>query len=924
MALAAVLSHYVGPTVLAQSSDESPIGVDQPETDSIDTYTLDSFTINAENDVGYVAVDALAGGRISTPIRLTPSAMSSLTSQFLEDVGVNNARDALGWTINVTPADPTAGKSSPFNDWDYNFRGAGQNLQGGSGPARNYFTFYQVSDSYNVERLEFDRGPNAILFGVGSVGGVMSSYTKVPRTDVDFLTPTFQADEHGSLRISIDGNMRIGEGSAIRLNALRDRRKGWRENDENDTDAVTLAALVKLSEKTSIRGEFEHSESERTVISNTYSDAVSYWNGETVANTWGEVLDTADPQFTEGAPGVRNMHPWGADNYNLWVAGQSELGLQNWGSGYSSQGTYLPLAPDASFYPAEMKATWQPLPHPDTSNMPVLPSRDWTISAADSVSRPEFDVGSLWLDHRFTDDFEVSLSGYRYEDSNLAQNYESVSFIGTDLNQQLPNGQANPNFGKRYGDFFASRQMQERTVSEVRALAVYRMEGRIGEVPVEQIFSLGGGVQEIKWSARQFNAQVIDDDPDNWSENMVWVRLYEDMPNAAVALPESIDGQAVDYAALPFDWFDFDETYDLRNAAFVSQTRLWDDRMSVILGARHDEYDYERLGVNSDSEASHSADGMSYSAGAVYYLGWLGLFGNYATNFDPIGPGRAPKLNGTAHEAAEGQGVDFGFRVSTSDNNYYATLSRYESQSEGRITGAKIGLSQIWQRYYDATGQDPVDENISLSFDDIESLDVSGYEFEVVANPIEGLRLQAGFAKPDSEIVEAMAGQRVYWASNYDAWNAAAQGVSSEATELRNALTNGQNLLDQNADGKTKVGLVDYTANVFVHYTFRDGAFGGFSVGGGATLVGEQYVGEVLDEARYMDERVSGNLVIAYDTEIGETPARIALNVDNVLDDSDYIATSYDGAWLSGGQPILNGYYFPSPRTARLTFSMDF
>ncbi|MDQ8188131.1 TonB-dependent receptor plug domain-containing protein [Pelagicoccus sp. SDUM812002] len=924
MALTVSLALVPSLNLSAQNDPDVPPRVDAPQGDPMEVYNLDSFTVTGETDVGYVAVDALAGGRINTPIRLTPSAMSSLTSEFLKDVAVNNARDALSWTINVTPADPTAGKSSPFNAWDYNFRGAGQNLQGGSGPTRNYFTFYQVADSYNVERMEFDRGPNAILFGVGSVGGVLSTYSKVPHIDKDFFTPTVQVDEHGSLRVSFDGNMHFGEGSAVRLNWLRDRNRGWRENDSNDTDAVTLSATVSLSEKTTIRGEFEHSESERTIISNTFSDAVSLWDEETFSETWGNILDTADPQFTDGAPGVRTMHPWGGENYNLWIAGQGELGLQNWVQGYSSQGTYLPVAPTETFYPSEMKATWQPVPHPDTSRIPVLPSGDWTISAADSISKPEFDVGTLWLDHRFTDQFEVSLSGYRYEDGNTAQNYESIQFFGTDLNSQLPNGQANPNFGKRYGDFFASRQTQERTVSEVRALATYRFDGRIGEIPFEQVFSLGGGAQEIEWSARQNHAQVIDDDPENWAENMVWVRLYEDSPNAAVALPDEINGQAVDYAPLSIDWFDFDETYELRNGAFVSQTRLWEDRLNVMLGARYDEYDYERMGVNTDFQTSHTADGTSYSAGAVYYMGPIGVFGNFATNFDPIGPGRAPKLDGSSHEAAEGEGTDFGIRISTDDHNYYATLSRYESKSEGRITGAKIGLAQIWQRYYDATGIDPVEENIALSFDDVESLEVSGYEFEIVANPIEGLRLQAGFAKPDSEIVEAMAGQRVYWSNNYNTWNAATSGGSSEASELLNALTNGQNLLDQNAEGKTKVGLVDYTANVFVHYTFRDGPFGGFSLGGGATFVGEQYVGEVLDEARFMDERVSANMVLAYETQFFETPTRIALNVDNILDDSDYVASSYDGAWLSGGQPILNGFYFPAPRTARLSVSMDF
>ncbi len=772
--------------------------------------------------------------------------------------------------------------------------------------------------------MEFDRGPNSILFGVGTVGGVMSSYTKVPRIDRDFIAPSVQLDHRGSVRATVDGNMRLGEFGAVRLNALRDRQKGWRDNDRKDTNAATLAMLFKLSERTTLRADIERSESENTIISNTMGDAVSLWDGTTVANQWGDSLPTEDPQFVPGVPGVRTMHPWGESVFPLWIAGQPDLGLQDWSAGYSSTGTFLPVAPDRSFYPASMQASWQPVPHPDTSRIPVLPDSGWNLSARDALSKPEFDVGTIWLEHRFTDKFEVSISGYRYQDDHRAQNYEGTAFFGTDLNVQLPNGEPNPNLGKRYGDFFASRQTQERTVSEARAQATYRFKSQIAEIPWEQIFTGSVGSQQIEWSARQYNAQIIDDNPDNWAQNMVWTRLYEDNPHAAVALPASIDGIPVAYAPLPFDWFDFDETYDLENAAIVSQTRLWDDRFNLLLGARHDTYDYDRLGFHSGDRSSHSASGESYSAGAIYYFGWLGVFANHATNFDPIGPGRAPKLDGSAHEAADGRGTDYGLRISTEDKNYYMTLSRYTSKSSGRITGSKIGLSRIWQLYYEASGLPVVPENIALNFDDTESLRVDGYEFEIVANPIKGLRLQAGFAKPDSQIVESMAGQRVYFAQNIASWDAAATGTTPEATELRTTLDNAQNLMDQNAAGQTKTGLVDYTANVFVHYTFAEGWLSGFSAGAGVAITGKQYVGNVLDQKRYMDRRTATTLSLAYKTELWDTPTRFAINVDNLFDDEDYIVSSYDGGWLSEGQPIRNGFFFPAPRTIRFTTSMTF
>lgn len=86
---------------------------------------MDPFVVTSNTDSGYIAVDSLAGGRANTLVKLTPSSISSLTRTFFDDAGLQNARAALKWAPNVVPCDWTAGKRTPFNNWDYNFRGAG-------------------------------------------------------------------------------------------------------------------------------------------------------------------------------------------------------------------------------------------------------------------------------------------------------------------------------------------------------------------------------------------------------------------------------------------------------------------------------------------------------------------------------------------------------------------------------------------------------------------------------------------------------------------------------------------------------------------------------------------------------------------------------------------------------------------------------
>ena len=58
---------------------------------------LESFVVNTEKDNGYIAMDSLAGGRTATLIKLTPTAMSSLTRTFLDDVAITDVREALNF-----------------------------------------------------------------------------------------------------------------------------------------------------------------------------------------------------------------------------------------------------------------------------------------------------------------------------------------------------------------------------------------------------------------------------------------------------------------------------------------------------------------------------------------------------------------------------------------------------------------------------------------------------------------------------------------------------------------------------------------------------------------------------------------------------------------------------------------------------------
>ncbi|HEX2851816.1 MAG TPA: TonB-dependent receptor plug domain-containing protein, partial [Opitutaceae bacterium] len=525
--LASLLAITVGFTLThSLPGQATPPTQDASAADSETPVSLNAFVVDVSRDRGYIAVDSLAGGRTNTPIKFTPSAISSLTRTFIDDLAVTNVRDALQWTVNAVPSDWYAGKSlsNPFNAWDYNFRGAGQSIHGGAGPTRNYFTFYQVADSYNIERIEADRGPNSILFGVGTVGGVLSTYTKIPRLEKNVTSGTAQFDQYGSYRFELDSNVRLSPKVAVRINAVDDHRWGWRDGDTNHFQALDLAVLYKPLESTSLRVEVEGGKAENTLISTTFPEAVSAWNRTTSSPTWGGTLPST--------PGVEQMRQWGPAQYNVWVAGHPAIGLQDWFQGYRSGGIFLPAAPYAGWYPTTMINGTQTL---DGSKLPVLPDREFTFGAG--ISKPSYQNLTAYLDHSFSRNFDAEVSFYRYTDTQEARNYEGMSYFAYDLNQQLPNGSANPNFNKPFADFFLSQQRQSRAVTEYRVQLNYRFEAKPFGIPLKQRFSVAAGDQKITWYARQRMAQVVNSTSSRAEDRLVWGRLYVDEANTRIDLP---------------------------------------------------------------------------------------------------------------------------------------------------------------------------------------------------------------------------------------------------------------------------------------------------------------------------------------------------------------------------------------------------
>ena len=194
---------------------------------------LSPFEVKAEEDNGYVATETLAGTRIRTDLKDVASAISVVTKEFMRDIGATDSGTLLQYTTNAEVAGTRGTYAGLGNatsvDETSNLRApAGAQRVRGLAAADNTRDFFVTDipwDSYIVDRVDIQRGPNSILFGLGSPAGIVNAslHTAGFRNKGEVQ---FRAGSYGSVRSSVDFNqVLIKDVLAIRLDGLWNDQK---------------------------------------------------------------------------------------------------------------------------------------------------------------------------------------------------------------------------------------------------------------------------------------------------------------------------------------------------------------------------------------------------------------------------------------------------------------------------------------------------------------------------------------------------------------------------------------------------------------------------------------------------------------------------------------------------------------------------
>ena len=270
---------------------------------SEDVTLLTPFEVHGEKDTGYQATETLAGTRIRTNLKDVGAAITVITREFLDDVGAVDNLTLLQFTPNVevggthstfagtgSAQSVTENVTNPSDNTRVRGLAAADNT-------RDFFVSDIPWDGYNVDRIDIQRGPNSILFGLGKPAGIVNATLRVAefRNRGQFQN---RIGSYGSTRSSLDINhMLLRDELAVRVVGLLDQTRYSQKPAFKDDERLygTLRwdpkFLRKNGLRTTVRLKYEDgrikSNNPRTL---TPSDNISHFFRPTqvsASNPWG-------------------------------------------------------------------------------------------------------------------------------------------------------------------------------------------------------------------------------------------------------------------------------------------------------------------------------------------------------------------------------------------------------------------------------------------------------------------------------------------------------------------------------------------------------------------------------------------------------------------------------------------------------------
>ncbi len=232
-----------------------PGSENQPSEPSAEGEEIEIVVTGEQETEGYSVPDASTATRTDTPLRDIPQSIQVVPQQVLRDQQVTTPREAFRNVPGVSQGSNTSSRGLGTTPVIRGFNADDDILRNGLRDNANVAGFNVA----NIERIEVLKGPTSVLFGQGSLGGVVNYVTKQPLSEPSYSVEV-SAGSFNFYRGAVDltGPLNDSKTLLYRLNLAALTTESFVDFYEEQQYFVAPVLTWQISDRTKITLEAEY------------------------------------------------------------------------------------------------------------------------------------------------------------------------------------------------------------------------------------------------------------------------------------------------------------------------------------------------------------------------------------------------------------------------------------------------------------------------------------------------------------------------------------------------------------------------------------------------------------------------------------------------------------------------------------------
>ncbi len=190
----------------------------------------------------------------------TPASVEVLEEDTIRQRGDSSVREAISRTTGLTDIS-NLGSGLSFSARGFTGNDSLAQAEDGIRLLTAASTLTYPSDTWGYQRIEVLRGPASVLFGDGSVGGIINSIRKAPSRDTT-AEALVGIGTRGEYRAGIGGTTAVGEIGSLRLDVSTTGGNGYVQRGEHKSGKLMSNLLLTPSDRLSINFTYDHADEE--------------------------------------------------------------------------------------------------------------------------------------------------------------------------------------------------------------------------------------------------------------------------------------------------------------------------------------------------------------------------------------------------------------------------------------------------------------------------------------------------------------------------------------------------------------------------------------------------------------------------------------------------------------------------------------